>query len=96
MEANLPEVLAARPQAREVNFSNLLSNWKRQYVGIVRGGRRYIYGNYFPADGPNHFNAMWREEPMVVCDGGPRFFGAEFDVAAKRITHLDFNGSCCE
>jgi hypothetical protein len=35
----------------------------------------------------------WREQPMIVCDGGPQFFGAEFDISAKRITRIDFNGS---
>jgi hypothetical protein len=30
---------------------------------------------------------------MIVCDGGPQFFGAEYDVEAGRISHLAFNGS---
>lgn len=67
--------------------------FKRQYAGIVRSGRRYIYGNYFPANdftGDGHGDLA--SNPVVVCDGGPAFFGAEYDVAAKRFTHLAFNG----
>jgi len=29
----------------------------------------------------------------MVCDGGPAFFGVEYDVAARRFTHFGFNGS---
>lgn len=64
--------------------------WIRQYVGIVRGGKRFIYGNFLPAgDG---FAARWREQPIDVCDGGPALFGAEYDVEMDAISHLAFNG----
>ena len=92
MEAILPKVLAGLPQAREVDYSGLLGKWQRQYVGLVRGGRRFIYGNYFPVEPTNELD-QWRKQPMIVCDGGLRYFGAEFDLAAKRLTRIDFNGS---
>lgn len=38
------------------------------------------------------FVADWRSRAIVVCDGGPYFFGAEMDVAANRLSHLAFNG----
>jgi hypothetical protein len=91
LEAHLPSALIAE------GFSGLpptvpLRGWHRQYVGTVRDGRKLIYGNYFPAHMP--FGGMdWRSEPIVVCDGGPNFFGVEYDVEAKRITHLSFNGA---
>jgi hypothetical protein len=90
-EAALPMALLERPEAKEVNFTKLLSGWRRQYVGIMRGGQRFIYGNFFPA-GMAHDFEKWGSEPAMVCDGGPSFFGAEFDVAAHRVTQLDFNG----
>ena len=31
--------------------------------------------------------------PADVCDGGPRFFGAEWEPATGRVTHIAFNGS---
>jgi hypothetical protein len=35
---------------------------------------------------------LWRRAPMVVCDGGPNFWGVEYDVAAKRFQNVGFNG----
>lgn len=89
-EAALPEALSKQPEAKEVNFANLLIGWRRQYVGTVRGGRRFIYGNFFPADIESV--EKWQSAPTLVCDGGPSFFGAEFDVASRQVSHLDFNG----
>ena len=28
---------------------------------------------------------------MVICDGGPDFFGTEYDVASQKFTRIDFN-----
>ena len=54
--------------------------WGRRYIGTIRDGRRHIYGDFGPGGhGP-------------VCDGGAAFFGVEFDVQAKRFTHIAFNG----
>lgn len=92
METALPAALAATPAARGEDFSNLAGRWRGQYVGLVRGGRRFLYGNFFPVDERNEM-AGWRERPMIVCDGGPPFFGAEYDVEAGRISHLAFNGA---
>ncbi|MBC6981350.1 hypothetical protein [Caulobacter sp. 17J80-11] len=59
-------------------------------VVAMRDGRRYVYANFFP---PNASDADdWRTRPIMVCDGGPWFFGAEYDVTAGRITQLAFNG----
>lgn len=63
--------------------------WQREIIGVVRNGRAIVYGNFLPSDiavNPAHL-------PTGVCDGGPAFFGAEFDVATGAITHLAFNGS---
>ena len=92
LERQLPAALAAAPEARGEDFSGLLLRWRRQYVGLVRGGRRFVYGNFLPG-GPGDGEARWRTEPTIVCDGGPQFFGVEFDQASGRITHLAFNGS---
>jgi hypothetical protein len=92
LEATLPAALSKRPEAKSVDFTKLLSDWGRQYVGFVRDGKRYIYGNFF-AKGT--FDSLENElkHPMIVCDGGPYFFGVEYDVSAQKVTRLDFNGS---
>jgi hypothetical protein len=37
-------------------------------------------------------NFDWPSEPVVVCDGGPAFFGVEYDPEKKTFTHFEFNG----
>ena len=90
LEAQLSNVLARLPESRQRNFSELLAKWRRQYVGIERGGRRFVYGNYFTILKEDDHD--WRNKPINVCDGGSSAFGVEYDVAAKRVTRIDFNG----
>jgi len=88
LERSLPAALRAHD--RDHDWSGFPQKWARQYVGIVRNGRRIIYGNYVP--GPLGTGSRAAAEVFMVCDGGPSFFGAEYDVAAGKITHLAFNG----
>ena len=76
--------------ARKV--SSLHGGYAVEIIGIFRSGRRFVYGSYYPLrmqegvkDAPS--------TPVIVCDGGSRFFGAEIDAASGRITHLAFNGA---
>lgn len=71
--------------------SRFPTGWRRQYVGILEDGERVIYGNFFPisTSGLPHDP----HKPVVVCDGGPKYFGVEYDVKARHIMHIAFNGS---
>jgi hypothetical protein len=96
LEAALPAALqkqaSTNREAAGEDFSGVATKWNRQYVGLVRGGRRYIYGNFIPRNDrpPDEFD--WRRTVTMVCDGGPAFFGLEWDVAGRRFTHFAFNG----
>lgn len=94
LEAALPAALAARQRPELTGASQ---GWYRQYGGIVRGGRRFIYGNFIPhppATDPVRPDAdRWRSDVAIICDGGPAFFGVEYDLAAGRFTQIAFNGS---
>ena len=83
------------PSADDPPWATAPQGWRRQYVGIVRGGRRFIYGNFVPRRPPDQELGIegWRTEPRMVCDGGPVFFGVEWDVEARRFTHIAFNGA---
>ena len=68
------------------------SDYGVQCVGLRRAGRRLVYLNGFqrhPALGPVE---RWQTVPVIVCDGGQGFFGAEYDPEASRIVRLVFNG----
>ena len=68
------------------------SGFWREYLGIVRDGRRHIYGNFGPLDRPAAA-AAFSGGPTVVCDGGPVYFGVEYDPDHDAATHWGFNRS---
>lgn len=90
MERALPAALPPASNWRGSSLANAPKGWLRQYIGIVRGGRRVIYGNFFP-NAPGE-RAQWRQAPVIVCDGGPVFFGVEFDADRGVILDIEFNG----
>ena len=64
------------------------SLYDRQYIGYYEDGRRMIYGSYFPTG-----FRLEPGEPVVLCDGGFRFFGVEFDLEANKVRRLAFDGT---
>lgn len=92
LEAALPAALAGTAHA--AMLAQAPQGWRRQYGGIVRGGRRFIYGSFMPASMAidRRQPERWRNEAELICDGGPTLFGVEYDVGARRFTHLAFNG----
>ena len=77
------------------DWTRVPQGWRRQYVGIVRGGRRFIYGNFFPRrEGELALGEpQWPDaEPRIICDGGAIFFGVEYDFEAGKFTQIAFNG----
>jgi len=92
LEGKLPAALRLmRPDPyADLRLKGVPKGWLRQYVGIVRGGKRFIYGNFAP-DTEGH-RRYWQAQPIDICDGGPGNFGAEYDVEKDAISHLAFNG----
>jgi hypothetical protein len=66
------------------------NDWARDMIGLERGGQKFLYGNYYPSDRSFRKN---RKGPLIICDGGANFFGAEFDLQKGEISHLAFNGA---
>jgi hypothetical protein len=90
LEAALPSALKAFPKRPNIGGESPPGHWLRQYVGIIRGGRRYIYGSFFVVFPGGEVD--WRKEPYILCDGGPLFFGVDYDLAAGRFDQIAFNG----
>lgn len=94
LEAALPGALEAAMAGREswqqFSAGRPLQGWRRQYVGVIRDGRRFVCGNYFPER--SAYDDTWTHIPLIVMDGGADYFGVEYDVAAQSITNLRFNG----
>ena len=90
LEEELPRFLKSNPPHSQPEAVNDLSSSKRQYLGLLRGEKRAIYVNIFPYHPVA--TADWATEPVIVCDGGASFFGAEFDVVSRQFTHVAYNG----
>jgi len=78
-----------------------LHEYYRQYVGIVRGGKKVIGVNLAHV---SFFESMakvesyrgkteeLRKQPIMVEDGGAYFFHLQFDPATGTFSNLQFNG----
>jgi hypothetical protein len=68
----------------------------RNYAGLVMKGRRVIYLDAEirgPGSLPSGEYPTLPDKPFnSVCDGGPAFFGVEYDVEAKTFSNLLENG----
>jgi hypothetical protein len=104
LDARLPAVLdSALATVNESPGARRASQYYRQYVGLVRQGRKVIYVNGFHGafakridhgGGPvGRMRPAWRRYPVVICDGGPGLFGVVFDVQDKTFDRLQFNGA---
>lgn len=95
LEVRLPKALADATGKNPNNPSS--PGYGRQYAGLIVAGHKIIYVNAFPRgmneafDTPQEKND-WHTQPVVVCDGGPSFFGAEYDPATKTFANFAFNG----
>jgi hypothetical protein len=68
-----------------------LWGYTRQYVGVIEGGRRIIWVNFFCAYSADEF-PYWQEQAVDVSDGGNCFGEAEFDPNTRRLLRLQCHG----
>ena len=98
LEARLPAALDEALGNQRNRFKQ--GYFRRQYVGFVIGQRKIIYVNAFPASAaeasPNvpesRHTFDWHNDAVIVCDGGPNYFGVEYDPSSKTFDHFAFNG----
>ena len=99
LEARLPQALDDA-LAKRGQFSERPRNPGRQYAGLKIAGRKVIYVNGFPLAmfetearyTPGVSRDDWKERAVMVCDGGPAFFGVEYDPKTRSFSHFQFNG----
>jgi hypothetical protein len=73
------------------NLHRSLSEYRRQYVGLVADGRRVLYINVFS----NHFAPYsdWTYEFVSICDGRDDSWGVIFDPERMEFASLQVDGS---
>ena len=88
LEASLVKYLSERESAGKT-VPPKSTKYHRQYVGFVRDGERFIYGNFYPAN--EEFRAHESRHPVQVCDGHV-FWGIVYRVKTKTFEEPRFNG----
>lgn len=83
LETRLPGYLRAKAPPGSGPRKDLAS-YRRQYVGIERDGRSYIFVNAFCETNRRD----WTRKPIVVEDGGDCYFQVEFDPDRRRFERL--------
>ena len=82
LEATLPSLLQA-------NSMKTKDYWF-QFAAHIQGKQRLIYVNAFIPD--SYSREHWKTTPIIVCDGGKAFWGAEYNVSSGKFQSLSFNG----
>jgi hypothetical protein len=59
----------------------------RQYAGVTINGSRRVLVNAFPDD-----TYCWRDEYIVIEDGGPWFWDIQYDVKLREFLHWELVG----
>ncbi len=69
-------------------------NYLYQYIGVTIKGKRYIYINAARIyDGkPREEYDKWETDPIIVCDGGPGYWGVLFCLEDNTFKDLSVNG----
>ena len=90
LERALPEYVKSNSPRYCGKIAQDLSQYKRQYGGIIVQGRKIIYVN---AALPEHEEGdSWKMEVQEYCDGGCYFWGVEFDMESGQFSNLNANG----
>lgn len=82
-ESRIPAFL----KAKAPRLTRPLARYKRQYVGLVVGGKKRVLCNFFLTSPP-----QWQRRPVVVEDGGEAFFHLEYDLESDQCLNLQING----
>lgn len=88
LERELPSYLASAKHPKVVWIYTHLPDYKRQYLGYIDSGHRMICVNAF-CDTTSH--PEWREQIVIVFDGGNCYFHLRYDVDLMRFVGFGIN-----
>lgn len=88
LEVQLTEYLV------QAGFERWRSRWhsgpyRGQYVGFMQEAKKFIYASYSRDYIDDHFKDG---EAIVICDGGPSFWGIVYDLEKEEFSDLQTNG----
>jgi hypothetical protein len=88
LEAGLVRFLQASAPAASPELWQKQPAYKRQYVGLIRDGRRLVHASFFCSTAGDE----WRSQVLFVLDGGDCFFQLTYDVERGTYGDLMVNG----
>jgi hypothetical protein len=91
LEYILPSWLASSDHKDSPKILANLNNYKRQYMGFIKNGNKYIYVNAF-CDVFAKENKNWQTEYVLVWDGGSCFFQIVYDLINRVFIEFYVNG----
>jgi len=88
LEKRIESFVKKAAAKRSPNLWTKLATYKRQYIGIMRNGRKVIFANFFC----EAFSINWKAVPVAVEDGGDCFFNVLYDPASAAFSDFRING----
>ena len=85
----LEPILLQYIEKQNADIFDKIENYRCQYFGIIVDGHERVYCNYFWF---TKHDTNWRTQPVVVDDGGDRYFQIEYDLDSNRCVHFSVNG----
>jgi hypothetical protein len=92
IEEELPVYLKEQAPKESADLWKRLSDYKRQYVGIIVDGKKKIWINFFHNAFVEESRINWQKEPVLVSDGGDHFFNIIYDLKERTFSDLLING----
>ena len=96
LEKLLPEFMAGQKTPEDYQP---LHEYYRQYVGVVRDGKKRICVNFFhygfvkeSVQRGREAEDFWKRDPIIMDDGGAYYFFIQFDLETGTFSQLRFNG----
>ena len=75
------------------NLPYPLAEYVRQYLGLLREGKRIVYINALHVKGKRLVVDLVGSEFLRLCDGGAEAWGIEYDTETQAFA--DFRTNCC-
>jgi hypothetical protein len=83
-----PVILQYIEKSNKKNFGKP-NKYRCQYFGVIIKGEKRIYCNFFWL---TEYKKDWETNPVIVKDGGDRYFQLEYDVQTGKCLNFSVNG----
>jgi hypothetical protein len=89
MERAFPAYVKKYIKIHKVTLTKPISKYKRQYVGIVDGGKKLIGVSYFYEKTDFVTSKRWLQQVGSTAGGGDDYMGAVYDAGARKFVTFE-------